>query len=292
MRKLVALLAGTLIVAGCSTQDRTQELQQQRLTLELMKAQTEQLGALKKTQDERLAELAQKEERLRALEKTNQQTLQEIEQQKASLESFKEQMRNDAARLEADAVKLNAERKQLEADREKVRADELKNQHAQQELATIRAELDRKLSVIRRREEAERQAKEPERQALLRRQAEEQKRQKIIADRTEKRKPLLDQLAADVITQLDDRDPERPEYRKIFCKKLLSPEVAGIEEDRAFLDAVRLTVLATYKKLNESRSRDVALRVNPYSEELNVEKVLESFDQTYDRKKKRDDLER
>ncbi len=72
MRKRVALLALIVVVAGCGTHDRTQELEQQKLTLELMKAQNEQLK-------EQLAASKQKDDRFRALEKKYMEATAEIE---------------------------------------------------------------------------------------------------------------------------------------------------------------------------------------------------------------------
>ena len=51
MGKSVALLVFALVLVGCGSHDRMEELQQQKLTLELMKVQNEQLAALKKTLD-------------------------------------------------------------------------------------------------------------------------------------------------------------------------------------------------------------------------------------------------
>ena len=158
MRKQVAFLACTLIVVGCGTQDKIQELQQQKLTLDLVKAQNEQLAAMTKAQEERLTELTRKENDLRALRQQTQDALREIEQQKSSLQTLQEQMTQEKAGLQA-------EERRLASERETIRADELKNQQRQQKLEATRAELEHKLTAIREREEAERRAQEAERRA-------------------------------------------------------------------------------------------------------------------------------
>ncbi len=60
----VFLLTWILIVAGCGGKEKAIELERQRLTLDLMKAQNEQLATLTK-----------KESDLRALERKNQEAL-------------------------------------------------------------------------------------------------------------------------------------------------------------------------------------------------------------------------
>jgi hypothetical protein len=97
MRHRLALLVCALTVTGCGSHDRTAELQQQKITLDLMKAQNEQLAALTKTQNERLTVLTEKEKTLRALEKDNQETLREIEQERASLKEVRKRARQDEA---------------------------------------------------------------------------------------------------------------------------------------------------------------------------------------------------
>lgn len=216
-RAALLLLAWSLILAGCGTQDKTQELQQQKLTLELTKVQNEQLAALTKAQAERLAALTQKENELRALERGNQESLQEIERQKVSLQTIQEQMTQEKERLKA-------EEKRLDAVREEIRAGKLENQQVKQEIVATRAELERKLSAIREREEAERRAQEPERRAQeLKRRAEEQKRQQEIADRVMRREFFLQKLATEVAdsikTKLGDEDflP-----REVLLERLIS----------------------------------------------------------------------
>ena len=141
MKKQAALLACTLILAGCGNQDKTQELQQQKMTLDLMKAQNEQLEVMKKNQEERTAELTKKENEFRALAKTNQEFLNEIEQQKVSLEKFKEN-------LIQENKNLDIEKKQLKDRIEKLRADEIKNQKDKQEIAAARIEINKPESTL------------------------------------------------------------------------------------------------------------------------------------------------
>jgi hypothetical protein len=145
MRKYVALLALTLILTGCDTRDKTQELQQQKLTLDLIKAQNEQLAATMKSQEEKSAVLSKKESDLNNWEKRLQEALQENERQKSAIERLQEQIVQEKI-----AIKTEGER--LEVERKKVRADELKNQKD-------REEIDQKITAIREREEAERKAK-------------------------------------------------------------------------------------------------------------------------------------
>jgi tetratricopeptide (TPR) repeat protein len=95
MRKSVALVILSLVMAGCTGRDRREELQQQKATLDLMKAQNEQLAALTRTQSEQIAALAKKENELRALESKTRDTLHEIEREKALLEQSREKMRQD-----------------------------------------------------------------------------------------------------------------------------------------------------------------------------------------------------
>ncbi len=233
MRKSMALLVLTLVLAGCGSHDKTEELQQEKITLDLMKAQNEQLTAMMKSQKEQLANLTQKEEGLRALEKKNQDAFREIEREKESLQSIQKHMAQEE-------VKLKAEEERLEAFRNKLRADELKNQQVQREIAVNRAEVERKLSVIRETEEKQRQAQERERSVVaIARRAEEQKRQQIIAERIKKREPFLNELATKLagILATGTKMP-KSSYRQELLKILMSPGVVQLEEDDVFVHAI------------------------------------------------------
>jgi hypothetical protein len=278
MRDYVALLALTLIMAGCDTRDKTQELQQQKLSLDLIKAQNEQLAAAMKSQEEKYLALKQKENDLNNWEKSNREASQEIEQQKASLEKLQ-------AKITQEELSLKAEKEKLETESKKIQADAIKNQEDRQEIG-------QKLTAIKEREEAERLAHDPEYQALLKRQAEEQKRQKVIADRIKEREPILQQLTTEVIGVFGQVDrvsidglrsqsikPTKTEannYKNIFLKKLTSPTVAGIEEDKAFISEVNLVVWKTYEKITESR-----VDVYKAGEESRIEGILKAFERDY-----------
>ncbi len=83
MRKSMASLVLALAFAGCGGHDRTQELQQQKITLDLMTAQNEQLAALIKTKDERLTALTQENGKLvRALEERDRDGIEETRRRK------------------------------------------------------------------------------------------------------------------------------------------------------------------------------------------------------------------
>ena len=82
MRKSMALLVFALVLAGCGSHDKTEELQQKKMTQDLMKAQNEQLAAMMKSQNEQLATLSQKENDLRTLGKKYQDALREIQLEK------------------------------------------------------------------------------------------------------------------------------------------------------------------------------------------------------------------
>ena len=133
---LFAVLAGVLLFVGCGTRDRTEGLQQEKLLLDLIKTQSDQL-----------AQLMQKENDLRSLEKKNQEALQEIERQRAALQTLQQETaRKDRVAQDAIAqekAKLQNERDGLEVEKKRVRADELKNQANEQELIAQRKELSR-----------------------------------------------------------------------------------------------------------------------------------------------------
>jgi hypothetical protein len=73
------------MLTGCGNHDRTEELQQQELTLNLARKQNEQLAAVVKSQNEQLAAFQEKERELsRILTEANEKALREVEQRKAS----------------------------------------------------------------------------------------------------------------------------------------------------------------------------------------------------------------
>lgn len=132
-KRAVLLVASVLMLTGCGGKEKALELERQKLTLELMKSQNEQLAVL-----------TQKESDVRALEKKNQETLQAIERQRAELHTSQEKMKatiaEEDARLRAEKERLAKEAKRwAEVERQQSEAMERTNrrQHALEELALM-----------------------------------------------------------------------------------------------------------------------------------------------------------
>jgi hypothetical protein len=174
-KRATLLVASVLILAGCGGKEKALELERQKLTLDLMKAQNEQM-----------ATLTQKESELRALEKKNQEALQEIERQRAAIQTLqqatvqkeqalRETIADETAKLKADKEALETERESLDAERTAVKSKEV--------------ELDRRLAVIEKAREAAREAAERARRA------EEGRKRPDIMERIVRRQPALEALA-------------------------------------------------------------------------------------------------
>ena len=117
MKGRLGVIVCVLLLAGCGADQRTQEVEQQKLTLDLMKAQNEQLAALTKTQNERLAALTRKEEELRGIEKKNEETLREIEAERSQLNALREQLQK-AQQAQPDHAQEEASQQQAEMERQ------------------------------------------------------------------------------------------------------------------------------------------------------------------------------
>jgi DNA repair exonuclease SbcCD ATPase subunit len=131
---LVLLSSGIL---GCNSANKEQELQQQKLLLELSKANTE-----------RLAELTKKEQDLAALERKVQDTLDEIKQREESLQKRE----GEIARQEQS----------LQNEKDQLRATDLRHQQAEQAIAIRQKELDGMIAQYRHREEVAENARRAE----------------------------------------------------------------------------------------------------------------------------------
>jgi hypothetical protein len=84
-----------ILVGGCGTQDKTDDLQQQKLVMELRDAQRKELAVL-----------AQKENELKAREQRIQEVLKEIERQRLELQNVKQELAQEATRLEGEERRL------------------------------------------------------------------------------------------------------------------------------------------------------------------------------------------
>ena len=206
-------------MAGCGTQDRTQELQQQKLTLELMKSQTEQLAAMKKTQEERLAALTQKESELRALERSLWDQSEQLRRQEESLKRRDQEIAQAAATIESQKRLLDNRKEQIDAKA---------------------ADIATRLLALEQREESERRKRETELQ-----EQEERKRPEVLG-RLKRRKPDLDALM-DLVLELhmqqnpnDVRSQVSKELSRFFDN--ISWDLAKIEEEDAFAREATLRV--------------------------------------------------
>ena len=188
MKTLVPLLAFALLLTGCDKVERTtQDLQQEKVLLELMQVQQDQLTAL-----------TQKERDLRALEKRSQDALQDIEQQRVALQTLQKkevqesQVARDAIAREQAAVR--AEREQVDAEKRLVQAAEARCRQLEHELADRRANLVRMQSAIQTnrrvdsvKRESDRRAAEAKLQAAVGRPGEATRTGVAIAGRTDGR---------------------------------------------------------------------------------------------------------
>ena len=182
MKSLAAISLFALLLAGCTTQEKPSDLQQEKLLLELMQSQRTQL-----------ADLMQQEKNLRALETKNEDTLADIQRQRAALEKRRQETAQNqkaaADALAAEKAALQRQREPLEAQQKAVLAQEARNQQTQRELAARRAALVRLTLSI----EAERRL-EPLKPEAARPGHEDQVKAEIAA-RVKQREPALGALA-------------------------------------------------------------------------------------------------
>ena len=219
---LLAALVGVLVFAGCGIRDRTEGLQQEKLLLDLMKTQSDQL-----------AQLMQKENDLRGLAKKNQESLAEVERQRTALQTLQQEAaREDRAAKDAlaqEKTKLQTARDGLEAEKRRVQAAEQKNQASEREIAAQREELSRLRASMRPEPRVEIPATD------VRRREQEQKSHAEIAARVKKRQPYLDELAtltANFFASGMVRAPVRNEVLDLLAQS----NIAQSKEDDAFVD--------------------------------------------------------
>ncbi len=223
-KRATLLVASVLTLTGCGGKEKGLELERQKLTLDLMKAQNEQL-----------ATLTQKESELRALEKKNQGALQEIERERAELQALQEKTAQKERALQEAVAKeearLKSEEDRLKAESKAVSDDHLKMQQAWREITTKRAELDLRLAVIEKAQEEARLAKEAERRAEV-----ERKRPEVM-ERMKRRQPFLEELAAmaaKLVPASQAIEQPRSTVRKALLDRFEKTGVAAIEDEDAF----------------------------------------------------------
>ena len=234
---LFAVLAGALLFVGCGTRDRTEGFQQEKLLLDLIKIQSDQL-----------AQLMQKENDLRSLEKRNQEALQEIVRQRAALQRLEQETAHkDGVAQEAIAqekAKLENERDGLEVEKKRVRADELKNQANEQGLIAQRKELSRLRASLPPKRPVEIQG------AYDSKRAQEEKSHAEIIARVKRRQPYLEELAA-VTANLFESSVEHGKVRKEVLDLLAQSKVAEMKEDAAFADGALAVAESFYLNRNK-----------------------------------------
>jgi len=188
MRKVFITSLVVVFFVGCGTENKSLELEQQRLLLELTK-----------TNNERLAELTQKEQELKSLEKKNQDVAEQLKQREALLglqeRKSKQLEKVFVEKVAAADARIKDAQMLLEKRMEEVRAEEVRNQETQRAIQAKEDELNRRFVAIRQRQEEKRQAQE-----AARREQEERQRPEIV-ERLRRRKPDLDQLI-DLTTDL------------------------------------------------------------------------------------------
>ncbi len=122
------------MLGGFKTNAKTGDLQQEKLVLDLMHAQREQL-----------ATLAEEEKSLGALQKKNQQTLLDIGRRRAALEKAERKLagRTKAAQrsLADQKAALEAQSRRLDAQSKAAQAHEAKCRQTERELAVTTADL-------------------------------------------------------------------------------------------------------------------------------------------------------
>ncbi len=219
---LIAGLAGLLVIAGCSRYETTADLQQEKLLLDLMK-----------TQNDQLVQLAQKESDLRGLAKKNEEALQDIARQRAALQTLQQEAAGKTRVAEEAIAKekatLQTVRDGLAAEEQRVRAEVLKCQAAEKQIAAQREELGRLRAIV----QADRHAA-PRAAAAARPAAEEKARAEIDA-RVKKRQPYLQELAT-LTANFFPSAMARSTMRSEVLNLLTQAKVAETKEDDAFVD--------------------------------------------------------
>ena len=219
---LLAALVGVLVFAGCGMRDRTEGLQQEKLLLDLIKTQSDQL-----------AQLMQKENDLRGLAKKNEESLQEVERQRAAFQTLQQ----ETARRIALPRTQSPRRKRICKPRE-TGSKWRRNGCGPTSCRTRR--VNGRLRYKRRNSAACGRACRPEprveiRGTDVRRQAQEQRSHAEIAARVKKRQPYLDELAT-LTANFFASGMVRTTVRSEVLDLLVQSKVAETKEDGAFVD--------------------------------------------------------
>ncbi len=223
MKSFTALVILAGLLAGCDYRPDRQDLQQEKLVLELMQTQRAQL-----------AELVKKEKDEQILEKKNEAAAQDIARQRAAQESQRKEIdeKRKAAEMSIAREKgaLSAVQKRLADESKAIEVREARNRHTEQELAAKRTSL---LALERQIESQERAGPELAKE-LASQRAEQAKQQEAEEARVKARRPALDQLAA-TTAGLFDSPNERAVVRGQLLDLFKCAEVAKIKDDDLFV---------------------------------------------------------
>lgn len=226
MKSLVSLLVLALLLTGCSKVEKTtQNLQQEKVVLDLMQVQQDQLTAL-----------TQKERDLRALEKRSQDVLQDIEQQRIALRRIQkrgiEESQEARDAIAREQASIRTEKVQVDAENSSLRASEARCRQLEHELTVRRADLMRMQSVIQANRRVENAKRDNDRRAV------EAKLKVALAARVEKRELALQSLAvltAGILGSGSDQETSRAELLALLQRS----KVAEIEDEGVFVVRAR-----------------------------------------------------
>lgn len=226
MKTLVPLLAFALLLTGCDKIEKTtQDLQQEKVLLELMQVQQDQLAAL-----------TQKERDLRASEKRSQDGLQDIDQQQVALRRSRRRKFRRArwprTRLPSSKLLSVPRENRSMPRRRSVQAAEARCRKLEHELTDRRANLLGMQSAIqtnRRVDSAKRESDRLEAEAKLR---------TAIAARVKKRELALQSLAA-LTAELLGSGLEQEASRVELLDLLHRSKIAEIEDQGVFVVMAR-----------------------------------------------------
>ncbi len=233
-------------VVGCGGTNKEQELQQEKLLVELSKANATTLTALN-----------EREQAIRALEKSNQDRSEQLARLKESLNNKERELAQREMQLEKDATAL-------ERQSEEVKATAMRNSNVREELNAKAADLENSLQKLRQKAEAERQKSEMERREQEKRQRPE------LLGRMERRKPDLDKLIALTVDLVLKAEPRlvRSDVRKQVLEsfKFWGPQWAKIEEEDAFAHSAVETAINFYRQcLSDPNSLSSPLGTGTYT---------------------------
>jgi hypothetical protein len=245
-----------LIVAGCGkgAEERNLELEQQKLTLQLMQSQREQL-----------ASLAEREKAALAIEKKNSETLKQIENRQSNLDATSKDMDERQARLKIDLAKatdaIKAKEAKLAVREAELRALQDESRGAMQRIAAKDQEVNARIAGL------QAQAAAEARRAAEEAAAREERQRPEVVNRLKRREPELIRLV-DLTTDVAiDRNSYlvRSTFRKGLSDAFNDAKWGKIsDEDEFSHEAVTAALSYVSSKISDTSFKvDTALYTEP-----------------------------